>query len=197
MENILQERALATIDGHVMITDLDTGEVLLDKHNAINFINMAVSLASLLANKLDDEERGYFITHMAFGNGGSTVDTTGTVQYRAPNVSTADGQFGKLHRETYIKSVANLDEHNKIQVEKFQGQVFSDVVVTSTLGFGEPDDQEIIDNSSTFEGDFVFDEIGLVTETGSFLTHIVFHPIEKSANRKIQVVYTLRIRAGS
>lgn len=194
MENILQERALASIDGHVMITDVDTGEVLLDKHNAINFINMAVSLASLLANKLDDEERGYFITHMAFGNGGSIIDSTGSVQYRTPNVHTASGH---LHNETYRKSVANLDEHNKIQVEKFQGQVFSDVVITSTLGFGEPDGQDAIDNSSTFESDFVFDEIGLVTETESFLTHIVFHPIEKSANRKIQVVYTLRIRAGS
>jgi hypothetical protein len=37
----------------------------------------------------------------------------------------------------------------------------------------------------------------LVTDSGHFLTHIVFHPIQKSMNRKIQVIYTLRISAGS
>ena len=195
MKNTLQEKIFATIDGHVLITDVETGRVLLDKHNAINFINMAVAIAALLGGTQDlDNGLSYAVSHMAFGNGGSIIDATGNVQYKAPNVSTPTGL---LYSETYRKSVVNLDYLNKIEIERFDGQVFSDVVVTSTLDFSEPSGQETIDNSSSYDDSYVFDELGLVTESGKFLTHIVFHPIEKSANRKIQVVYTLRIRAGS
>ena len=195
MKNILQERAFATIDGHVLITDVETGRVLLDKHNAINFINMAVAIAALLGGEQDlDNGQSYAVSQIAYGNGGSIIDTTGNVQYKTPNVTTATGE---LYNETYRKSVADVDYLNKIDVERFDGQVFSDVVITSTLDFLEPADQETIDNSSSYDDKYVFDELGLVTESGKFLTHIVFHPIEKSANRKIQVVYTLRIRAGS
>jgi hypothetical protein len=195
MTNKLQDKVFATIEGHVLITDIETGRVLLDKNNAINFINMAVAIAALLGGEQDlDNGQSYAISEIAYGNGGSIIDATGNVQYKAPNVSTPNGE---LYNETYRKSVADVDYLNKIDVERFDGQVFSDVVITSTLDFLEPSDQETIDNSSSYDDKYVFDELGLVTESGKFLTHIVFHPIEKSANRKIQVVYTLRIRAGS
>jgi hypothetical protein len=195
MTNKLQDKVFATIEGHVLITDIETGRVLLDKHNAINFINMAVAIAALLGGEQDlDNGQSYAISQIAYGNGGSIIDSTGNVQYKSPNVNTPNGE---LYNETYRKSVADVDYLNKIDVERFDGQVFSDVVITSTLDFAEPADQETIDNSSNYNDQYVFDELGLVTESGKFLTHIVFHPIEKSANRKIQVVYTLRIRAGS
>jgi len=55
-----------------------------------------------------------------------------------------------------------------------------------------------LDTASNYEtaGEFVFDEIALVTESGNFLTHLIFHPIQKSKNRKLEILYTLRIRAG-
>jgi hypothetical protein len=59
------------------------------------------------------------------------------------------------------------------------------------------------DTAANFDGEFVFDEIGLKSKSGNsdtplnagwLLSHIVFHPVQKSANRVIQVKYTLRIR---
>ena len=46
------------------------------------------------------------------------------------------------------------------------------------------------------EGTYVFDELALYTANGDLLTHVIFHPVQKSANRKIQVVYTLRMRTS-
>ena len=33
MKNKLKDKAFIEVDGHVLIKDIDTGEVLLDKHN--------------------------------------------------------------------------------------------------------------------------------------------------------------------
>jgi hypothetical protein len=51
-------------------------------------------------------------------------------------------------------------------------------------------------------GDFIFNELGLKNKgsagknTGYLLSHIVFDPVQKSANRVIQIIYTLRIRVN-
>ena len=76
-------------------------------------------------------------------------------------------------------------------------ELFSDLVVTCTLNYTEPAGQDTLDNSSNQNGSFIFDELGLYTATGNLLTHIIFHPIQKSANRQIQVIYTVRVRAGA
>jgi hypothetical protein len=76
------------------------------------------------------------------------------------------------------------------------GNTFSDIVITSTLDYGEPIGQAALDDTADLEGDFVFDEIGLVSQQGRLLTHLIFHPVQKSANRKIQIVYTVRISVG-
>jgi hypothetical protein len=195
MKNDFIDNATTSLDGHVLVKDMDSGEVLLDKHNAINYLNVAIAVASLFAGRTDEQTgTGYGITKIAYGNGGSIVDeTTGSIQYLAPNTSTTTGQ---LHNMTYEKSVANVDTDNKIDVQFFENQPYSDIIITSTLDYSEPNGQQDLDNAVEFEGDYVFDEIGLITDSGLYLTHLTFHPIQKSANRKIQIIYTLRIKAG-
>jgi hypothetical protein len=60
------------------------------------------------------------------------------------------------------------------------------------------------DNGTQTEGAFVFDEIGLLSYNGTdnsgneltkLVTHVVFHPVQKSLNRQIQVDYTVRIQS--
>ena len=66
--------------GHIKIFDPETGEVMVDKRNAIHYENMSQALANSLANKTTG-----FVHEMAFGNGGTTVDPTGIISYLTPN----------------------------------------------------------------------------------------------------------------
>lgn len=193
MKYNVDDNAMLNMDGHVLIKDKDTGEILLNKHNAINFYNMSIALASLLANKTDTGGLDFHIATMAFGNGGTVIDGSGNVFYKEPNVGTVTDE---LYAETYSKDVTAGTPENNVDVATYEGQVYSDVIVTTTLDYSEPTGQNVIDND-TGGGDYVFDEIALVTESGRYLTHLIFHPIEKSANRHLEIIYTIRINAGS
>jgi hypothetical protein len=203
----MQEHIPGQITGHILITDLDTQEVLVDTHNAINWENFSLSLANTLAH----EPRGW-IQDMVFGNGGATVSGTGVISYRPPNII---GQSAALYNQTYSKVVNNKDEtpldldpaHNLTTVNHVVGTYYSDVVVTCTLSLGEPAGQEAFDTATNFTSDYVFNELGLRafsdlgpgTLTGGpglLLTHAVFSPIQKSLNRQIQIVYTLRLQTA-
>jgi len=186
-----------SVQGFLKIHDPNNGQVFVDKKNAIHYENMSIGLAQSLANK----NLG-FIYAMAFGNGGSAVDPTGVITYLPPNTT---GQNADLYNQTYIKvvddnSAANTDpSRNKITVLHTSGQVYTDVLVTCLLDFGEPPGQQAFDNSTNFNGEYVFDELGLKAWEGSgenlmLLTHVIFHPVQKSLNRQIQIDYTVRIQ---
>lgn len=186
-----------TIEGFLKIYDPNSKEVFVDKHNAIHYENMSIALAQSIANK----NLGY-IYAMAFGNGGSSVDPTGVITYLPPNVT---GQNADLYNQTYIKVVdgaspANTDpSRNNLTVLHTSGKVYTDVLVTCLLDYGEPAGQQAFDNSTNFNGEFVFDELGLKSWEGSgdnlmLITHVIFHPVQKSLNRQIQIDYTVRIQ---
>jgi hypothetical protein len=195
MKQIVDDNSMLGMDGHVLIRDIDTGEVLLNKHNAINFYNMSIALSSLLAKKEDDALGAFNIATLELGNGGTTIDGSGNVFYKTPNVATTNST---LYAQTYSKNVvpAVADVQNKIDVTTHAGQVYSDTVVTATLGYAEPAAQGAIDNDNG-AGSYVFDEMALQTASGKCLTHLIFHPIEKSANRQLEIIYTIRITAGA
>ena len=184
------------IEGHVLITDADTGEVVVNRRNAIHRENMGYALASSFVNARDTQGFEGFIYALNFGNGGVVVDGVGDVVYKDPRVTAITDT---LYNPTFAKVVDNNpqdDPENNTTVVHESGTIYSDVVVTCTLGYGEPPEQDPLDNTSNQEGVFVFDEIGLVSQQGRLLTHLIFHPVQKSANRKFQVVYTVRISAG-
>ena len=188
---------LAKIEGFVKIFDPVTKEVIVDKKNAIHYENISIAMAQTLS----DRNTGY-IYEMAFGNGGSSVDPTGIITYLPPNTT---GQNADLYNETYAKvvddnSAANTDTaNNKMVVLHTSGKVYTDILVTCLLDYGEPAGQQAFDNSTNFNGEYVFDELGLKCWNGSvdnlrLITHVIFHPVQKSLNRQIQIDYTLRIQ---
>lgn len=185
------------VEGFLKIHDPNSKEVFVDKYNAIHYENMSVALAQSIANTNTG-----FIYAMAFGNGGSAVDPTGVITYLPPNVT---GQNADLYNQTYLKvvdqnSAANTDPtRNYLTVLHTSGKVYTDVLVTCLLDYGEPTGQQAFDNSTNFNGEFVFDELGLKAWEGSssdlmLITHVIFHPVQKSLNRQIQIDYTVRIQ---
>ena len=197
---------LAQIQGFVKVYDPNNGEVFVDKKNAIHYENISIAMAQSLSNRLDSNgSRLGIIYSMAFGNGGSSVDPTGVITYLPPNTV---GQNAGLYNETYAKvvddnSAADTDpESNYMSVLHTAGTVYTDILVTCLLDYGEPPTQQAFDNSTNFNGEYVFDELGLKSWNGSvddlrLITHVIFHPVQKSLNRQIQIDYTLRIQTLS
>ena len=192
---------LCKIEGFVKITDPVSGEVLVDKKNAIHYENISIAMAQSLSNRTLAQGAGY-IYQMAFGNGGSAVDPTGVITYLPPNTT---GQNADLYNETYAKvvddnSAGDTDpNYNKMTVLHTSGNYYTDILVTCLLDYGEPAGQQAFDNSTNFNGEYVFDELGLKCVDTSLtdlrlITHVIFHPVQKSLNRQIQIDYTLRIQ---
>jgi len=184
-------------EGHIKIFDPETGEIFQDKRNAIHFENMSVAMVQSLSN----QGKGT-LYEMAFGSGGTTVDPTGLITYLTPNTI---GINSSLYNETYTKVIdQNANDNtdatrNKMEIRHISGATYSDIVISCLLDYGEPDDQEAFDNSQTLDGNFVFDELGLKsydpTGNGKLLTHVVFHPVQKSLNRLLQIDYTIRVQS--
>jgi hypothetical protein len=193
--------SLVKIEGFVKIFDPNNGEIFVDKKNAIHYENMSISLAETLSHRTSAQGGGW-IYEMAFGNGGSSVDPTGIITYLPPNTT---GINADLYNETYAKvvddnSASDTDPtNNYMQVIHTSGKVYTDILVSCLLDYGEPPGQQAFDNSTNFNGEYVFDELGLKAWAGSatdlrLLTHVIFHPVQKSLNRQIQIDYTVRIQ---
>jgi hypothetical protein len=195
------------VSGHILIRDKETGQELVNKRNAIHYGNMAYIVAQALTNS-DDA----FIHYMAFGNGATSVDTAGKVVYKTPRVTEGYESGANLYSRTFAKPVSTDAENpvseratNKIDI--INGVSYTDLKITCTLGYSEPSDADAFDSSVSNEGNYVFDELALFSkpttptglwstsiDTSAMLTHVIFHPVQKSKNRVIEVIYTIRIQ---
>ena len=197
LENQTVDNAGINVSGHIVIKDLDTNEVLVNKRNAIHYGNMAYIVAQAL-NAFNTENA--FIDRIAFGNGATSVDTAGKILYKTPRVSESYENSAGLYSRTFDKRLNPATTDTSITT--VVGSSHTDIKVTCTLGYNEPSDADLFDTATNNEGDYVFDELGLFTyptdgtsiDTSTMLTHVVFHPVQKSQNRKIEIVYTVRVQ---
>lgn len=189
------ETPLIGIEGHIKIWDPDSGEVLVRRRNAVNFENMSVAIANLLANESGGTST-YEIKTLRFGNGGTSIDGLGAVTYKATNTSSASGALYNQTFSQVIDEAVSGSALNGTEVSHTAPNTYSDVAVTCTIDYGAPSGQSTTDTATNMNGTYVFDELALYTANNDLLTHVIFHPVQKSANRKIQVVYTLRIRSS-
>ena len=202
------ENLIVGAEGFVKIKDHATGEILVDKKNAVHFGNLAKAIAKSLAWS----DAGH-IKYMAFGNNGTTIDSSGVIVYKQSNTSLVYDPNASLYQTTLVKEIESGNSNATISYEPFgiTSSNYADVVVTVLLGENEPVGQDDVDNSDG-TGEFVFDEIALwagepdlsndiLNDTHNnneslMLTHVIFHPVQKSANRIIEIEYTLRIQMG-
>jgi len=193
----MQDTNGVLVQGHIKIFDPESQKVYIDKRNAIHYENMSIALAESLSNAGQG-----FIYEMSFGNGGTSVDPTGIITYLTPN---STGTNATLYNQTYTKvvderSVNNTDPvRNKTEIRHLSGTNYTDIVVSCLLDYGEPNGQDAFDTASSQTNNYVFDELGLrsysSTGTGRLITHVIFHPVQKSLNRLIQIDYTVRVQS--
>ena len=195
----LNESGAVKLQGHIKIFDPETKKVFVNKKNAIHYENFSLALVQSIGNL----GKG-FITEMVFGNGGSRIDPTGIITYLTPNTA---GSNASLYNQTYSKVVNSKSSDNPdptrnyLSVLHTTGNNYTDVVITCLLDYGEPTNQSAYDTTPNGEQEYVFDELGLQSYdqggNNMLLTHVVFHPVQKSLNRLVQIDYTVRIQTLS
>lgn len=215
-KDLIQSQVIGTLK----IYDKDSGDILVQKKNAIHPGNMAYVLASALAGKptsVNGTGDAPHINWMQFGNGGS-VSTT-TLSYKSPRVnSTYDElaitasnsslyvpQYEQLTTSTVYfpgedMGAGELVPNNTAKVNFSVNLTHADyaTAVSETIPANDAST-----DASAVEA-FTFDEIGLmagVTDSGALdktktlmLTHVTFHPVLLTANRTIVIDYTVTIQ---
>lgn len=187
------------VEGFIKISNPLTKEIFVDKKNSIHYENMSIAMAESLANAGQG-----FIYEMSFGNGGTSVDPTGIITYLTPN---STGTNAALYNQTFTKivddrSVNNTDPaRNFLETRHVSGTNYTDIIVRCLLDYSEPNGQMAFDNATNADDAFVFDELGLKSYKtdgeGRLVTHVIFHPVQKSLNRLIQIDYTVRVQSLS
>jgi hypothetical protein len=210
-----------TVKGHVLIQDgmvlkngilvpdENTGRVRLDKFNAVHNQNMAAMIARGLSNTDADAIGTHQIYGIGLGNGGSSVDSMSQITYLPPNVT---GSGARLYNQTYFEVVdeqqSGTPAANSVTFQQSTTDNTSIVIVTCTIAAGEPSGQDLTDTppDPNFNSEYSFDELGLLSygSAGTFdyttvptdsllMTHIIFSPILKTANRELVITYTLTV----
>ena len=238
------DKSTLTVTGHILMTDLDTNEVVLDTFNDVLFGNMSSALANALIGNGNK-----FLFYIGLGNGGAYVNTAGTIGYKTSLggvASLVKNPNANLYNTIFVKKLSNeatplgvYDQTSKAYIASTNTATnYEDITVYSVLGYNEPPvatsnsatiTQSAIDNSSFIgstgvvgqtNSQLVFNELAvyagpadILTNSATLtsadvisftqsqqklmLTHAIFHPVQKAANRKIGITYTIRIQMGA
>ncbi len=202
----MKEILSTTVAGHVQIIDKATGEVLVDKSNAIHPKNMATAIARGLSNAAN-----FQIFKLKLGNRGTYIDGTQQIVFNPPIPS---GDAADLYNPTYVEVVDDSDTGvgvgNSVTFTNIPASTNTRVIVTCVVSANEGfDNASDTNNSGQIEAGtaspYFFDELGLFTKQTSglssdlnptgelMLSHLIFSPIEHTGNRELVIVYTLTI----
>ena len=207
------------VDGHVLIKDRHTNEVLVDQHNAIHPKNMATAIARGLAHSAN-----WCIFKLKLGNQGTYIDSSQQIVFRPANTT---GDTADLYNPTYVEVVDDADAEisgfagNSVTYTSVPNTTNMRVIVTAIVSANEainrptdesdsatPTDPDTVENPDVIatldpEGQFFFDELGLFTKETSgslldgagelMLSHLIFSPIEHTGSRELTLIYTLTI----
>jgi hypothetical protein len=181
------------VSGHVKAVDTVTGEVLIDKDNAIHPQNMARIIARGLAH-----EPNSWVYKMALGNGGTHIDASMNISYLQPNVTgTTSTLYNKTYEEVIDSHDVSVSQGNSVISAASPAPTITSIVTcTLELSPNEPSGQAVSDNTTVNPDSlYTFDELGLFTndQPPLMMSHLIFSPVEKTANRSISITYTLTI----
>lgn len=179
--------------GAVKIIDAITGETILEKTNAIHPQNLGAVIARGLAGE-DNAE----VFHLSLGNGGTFFNSSQQLIYRPPNTIGAATLYNQTYEVQVDENESGTPTTNSSSAAPSPSPSISSLVtVVALLSPNEPSGQAVSDNLTTDpESDYVFDEMGLKSKDGLLLSHLIFSPIEKTANRAFLITYTLTISAS-
>lgn len=167
---------------------------LLVKKNAIHDGNMVYHIAKSMIGQ--DSTNSSAIGWFAFGDGGSEIANTGRITYRPTNTTKSRNELADLYNRVYQKKIDG-EGFDMVVSPVVHPTAISDIKIDLILNKGEPFGQLPMDNTEQFSDRFVFDEIALFAnapdiDDAFMLTHVVFHPIQKSLNRSFHIKYTIR-----
>ena len=177
-----------SIEGYFKITSTDTRSgtetVEYEGSNAVHPRNFSLLIAKAIAGIPDQA-----IGELVLGNGGSVIAADSSITYNPLRVSDSNAS---LYNQTYQVALTGASA-----VSVYQGSVGTSSVVmcNATIPASIPYDQLPSEDvpEASFSNDYAFDEIGLKTIDGKLLTHKVFSPILKTAQKEIKFVYAITI----
>lgn len=188
----MKEMLQVEVNGHMMIRDAETNEVIIEKYNAIHPKNIALVIAKALAR---DTVTSPGIFSLCFGNGGTFLNSSNQLVYRPPNTVGAS----TLYNQTYSiqvddQSVGTPTTNSVNYAPSTSPSITSIVTITAHLNANEPSGQAVADNITTNpEAPYIFDEVGLKSSDDLLLSHLIMSPLEKTGNRVFFIIYTLTI----
>lgn len=205
--------------GDVIIRDKHTLEELVVKPNAIHLGNLSWAMVVALSSS----DNGH-IRYMAFGNGGTRITSTGDILYRQPNVSNIRKVTDSLYNETFKKEIfyvidnevtpiesnstysdlratvpvegieTNLDQENYDRAEDMFVDLSGDLTWVDSDGVTTSNPHAVFDELALYVGPPGITGNLSDSNDAFMITHLIFNPIQKSANRELQIEYTIRIQ---
>ena len=187
----MKEHLQVEIKGRIIIRDLETKEIIRDATNAVHPQNMALVISRALSR---DPNGAIF--NLCFGNGGTFLNSNNQIVYRPPNIV----GISSLYNQTYSVQVDDQStgtpiSNSVLSSPSLSPAITSIVTVIAQLNANEPAGQAAADNLTTNPTTalFMFNEVGLKSADGLLLSHLTFSPWEKTANRAIEIIYTLTV----